>query len=362
MCIRDSLERTPDGGFLLTYHGYNTSTGTYDILLQRYANSAPNIQDVTVSGLEDSPIVLTDELFASGFIDPEGQALAAIKIVELPAEGTLRLDGVPVTVNQEIAIADLAADKLTYQGKLNYNGPDLFRWNGSDGITFARDPVFTRITVINVNDAPGLEAGPPGTGSEGSSFSRAITLADPDKTDTILVTVAWVGSGGQSGSYQLTSGPGTPSISFTPPDDGSYAVTVTANDQQGQPNSIQTDSFTVAVANVAPSIALTGADSVEAGQTYLLYLGLNYWPWTYVVDPGTDTVVKFIIHWGDGTPAQEILLGDVPADRQIPHTFATAGAPTITIDIVDEDGQFNSVGSKLLTVTPPPEVLSLIHI
>ena len=68
-------------------------------------------------------------------------------------------------------------------------------------------------------------------------------------------------------------------------------------------------------------------------------------------------MVKFIIHWGDGTPAQEILLGDVPADRQIPHTFATAGAPTITIDIVDEDGQFNSVGSKLLTVTPPPEVI-----
>jgi len=72
-----------------------------------------------VVGPEDAAIILSDDLFAAGFVDAEGQTLAAIKIVTLPASGILKLDGVAVTAGQVISVAELAADKLTYQGNLN---------------------------------------------------------------------------------------------------------------------------------------------------------------------------------------------------------------------------------------------------
>lgn len=61
--------------------------------MQRYSNTAPVLSDVSVNGQEDASLVLTAALFISGFNDPEGQNLAAIKITTLPASGTVKLDG-----------------------------------------------------------------------------------------------------------------------------------------------------------------------------------------------------------------------------------------------------------------------------
>ena len=47
------------------------------------------------------------------------------------------------------------------------------------------------------------------------------------------------------------------------------------------------------VNNVAPSIAISGAASVNEGSSYTLTLGA-------VTDPGADTVTSYIVHWGDG--------------------------------------------------------------
>ncbi|HRL76514.1 MAG TPA: PKD domain-containing protein, partial [Candidatus Accumulibacter phosphatis] len=350
---------TPDGGFLITYDGYNYGNSTHDIFLQRYSNQAPQVQDVSVVGPEDAPIILTDDLFASGFFDAEGQTLAAIKIITLPASGILKLDGVDVTPGQVISVADLAADKLTYLGDPNYYGPDEFRWNGSDGNVFATTSVFTNITVNNVNDGPALEAGVNRTANEGTHFSHSITLGDPDPTDVHLVTVSWVGSGGQTGSYQFNTSSGTPAIGLTLPDDGSYTVTVTANDQQGQANSIETDSFSVTVDNVAPTLPyLSGNNTVEQGQVYTLDLNgpYDYLP-SPVVDPGTDTVTEYRIDWGDGTAVQIIAAGSLPANGQVTHIYATAGTPTIRIALVDEDGTHADAGTKSITVAPPAEVI-----
>ena len=142
---------TADGGFLVAYTGYrDTAHGgnnSYEVLLQRYSNTAPVLTDVFVSGAEDSSIVLTDALFISGFNDPEGQNLAAIKVTTLPAQGTLKLDGVDLIAGQEISLADLQAGKLTYQGDPDYFGLDQFAWTGSDGVAFAGTPVYTNINL-----------------------------------------------------------------------------------------------------------------------------------------------------------------------------------------------------------------------
>ena len=49
----------------------------------------------------------------------------------------------------------------------------------------------------------------------------------------------------------------------------------------------------ITVQNVAPSIAISGAASVNEGSVYSLTLGA-------VTDPGTDTVTSYVVHWGDG--------------------------------------------------------------
>ena len=50
---------------------------------------------------------------------------------------------------------------------------------------------------------------------------------------------------------------------------------------------------TRSMVNVAPTIAISGAGSVNEGSVYSLSLGA-------ITDPGTDTVTSYIVHWGDG--------------------------------------------------------------
>jgi len=206
--------------------------------------------------------------------------------------------------------------------------------------------VFTNITVNNVNDGPALEAGGSGTAFEGLPYTRAITIGDPDSADVELVTVSWVGSGGQSGGYQFTTSPGTPGIGLTLPDDGDYTVTVSANDQRGKANSIETDSFALSVANVAPTINVSGNSTAQQGHTYTLTLANPY-------DPGSDTVSAYHIDWGDGMAVQVIAAASLPLSREVTHTFASVGTPTVVVALVDEDGTHPNAGHKTIIVAPP---------
>ncbi|MCK6376254.1 MAG: PKD domain-containing protein, partial [Zoogloea sp.] len=348
---------TDDGGFLVAYqgwrdtaHGGNNST---EVLVQRFSNTAPDVSDVSVSGFEDSAVTLLDTLFAGGFSDVDGQSLAAIRILTLPASGNLTLNGLAVLPGQEIDVAELAAGHLIYQGSADFVGADQFRWTGSDGNTFSSQSVFTNITLNNVNDGPRLDAGPTRSANEGNWLSQGLTLADPDVGNSYAVTVDWGHSvGGVPVVETFTTTSKSPVIHHVFPDNGSYTVTVTVNDQQGQPNSIETDSFTVLVDNVAPTLTLGGDNTVEQGHVYTLTLG-------GVSDPGTDTVTQYLIDWGDGSPEQTIAVADLPASRQLTHTFGSAATYTIRTQLVDEDGSFPNAGSKVITVAPPAEVIEV---
>ncbi|WP_300435322.1 PKD domain-containing protein, partial [Zoogloea sp.] len=346
---------TADGGFLVSYQGYrDTAHGgnnSTEVLVQRYSNTAPNVSDVNVTGDEDSDVALLDTLFAAGFTDAEGQALASIRIVTLPGSGTLSLHGVAVQPGQEIGVADLAAGALIYHGNADYAGADLFRWTGSDGNTYSTQSVFTNITLRNVNDSPRLEAGADRVAQEGHYFAQGLTLGDPDIGNVYHVTVDWGYSvNGTPVTSSFTTPSKSPTIDHVFPDNGSYHVSVTVDDQQGQANSVATDSFTVVVDNVAPTQGLGGDNTVEQGHPYTLTLG-------GVSDPGADIVTQYAIDWGDGSPPQVIAAADLPANRQVVHTYAAAGDFTIETTLTDEDGSFPHASSKALTVAPPAEVI-----
>jgi VCBS repeat-containing protein len=86
-------------------------------------NDAPAGTDATVTILEDS--VRTFAASDFGFSDVDGNSLAAVKISSLPANGTLRYNGVAITPTQvstgfEVAVANLGL--LTFVPVANANG------------------------------------------------------------------------------------------------------------------------------------------------------------------------------------------------------------------------------------------------
>ena len=66
---------------------------------------------------------------AFGYSDPEGSPMTNITVESLPADGTLKLSGVDVTVGQEISTADIEALNFTYDR--NTEGGYQTFWNFS---------------------------------------------------------------------------------------------------------------------------------------------------------------------------------------------------------------------------------------
>ena len=75
-----------------------------------------------------------------------GERLSAIKVVSLPAHGTLKLGGTPVTAVPSAAIPVANIGTLTYTPNAGYVGSDPFLYQVSDGIVFSADATMA-ITV-----------------------------------------------------------------------------------------------------------------------------------------------------------------------------------------------------------------------
>lgn len=106
----------------------------------------PSLTNLSKTISANTALTFTAADFTAHFTDPNSaHTLQKVKITQLPTMGLLRLNGVDVTVNQEIAAADLG--KLSYQLAVDYSGPITFQWNGSDGTTYAAAPATVTITV-----------------------------------------------------------------------------------------------------------------------------------------------------------------------------------------------------------------------
>ena len=118
-------------------------------------NEAPAGADGTVTTAEDTAYVLKTTDF--GFGDPDAAAsLAAVRITGLPGAGTLTLNNVAVTLNQDIAVAQIAAGLLVFTPAANANGASYAQigFAVSDGALLDPTPDTLTINVTAVNDAP----------------------------------------------------------------------------------------------------------------------------------------------------------------------------------------------------------------
>ena len=115
-------------------------------------NNPPVIADVPKSGPEDTDVPFTVTDFTSKFSDIDGDAMTKIKVLSLPKNGTLKLNGVAVSVNTEISVANIT--NLTFTPSTNWYGSTSFDWNGFDGTVYAVLAEQVNIIITSVNDGP----------------------------------------------------------------------------------------------------------------------------------------------------------------------------------------------------------------
>ncbi|RYD96448.1 MAG: tandem-95 repeat protein, partial [Sphingobacteriales bacterium] len=111
-------------------------------------NSRPTVADISKSGPQNVTVPFTVANFTDKFFDIDG-SLTKIKILSLPANGSLQLNGMPVTSGQEINTADL--NKITFVPNTNWTGTTTFGWNGYDAEYDALTPALVNITITPNN-------------------------------------------------------------------------------------------------------------------------------------------------------------------------------------------------------------------
>lgn len=173
-----------------------------------------------------------------------------------------------------------------------------------------------------------------------------VPLTGPEGTEIVLTSTV---TGAATPTYEwvvIKDGNGTPfaagsdaGFSFTPNDNGSYAVTVTVTD--GDHTATATETFTIE--NVAPTALFSGAASGVRGQPLSFTLG--------AADPSSvDTAAGFSwqIDWnGDGTLDQTVTGS---SGLTVDHVFQTEGTFTVQVTATDKDGGTSAVVSQVVTI------------
>jgi hypothetical protein len=96
----------------------------FNINVTSYSNQAPTVGDGERSANYGEAITLTRADFTTNttppYSDPEGDAPLKLRIDTLPPSGLLELNGVPVSINQEIDFTtEIDAGLLTYTPDTN---------------------------------------------------------------------------------------------------------------------------------------------------------------------------------------------------------------------------------------------------
>ncbi|PSJ38892.1 tandem-95 repeat protein [Allosphingosinicella deserti] len=229
-------------------------------------NDAPAGTNATVTGSEDDPYVFLTSNF--GFSDTDGNAFAGIVVSSLPGAGTLKLNGVDVTLNQFITAADITGGLFTFVPAPDAFGAGYASFNfqvrdngGTAGGGVDTDASANTITidVLADNIAPVANNDGPFTVVEDTPIQLSTELTGND-TDAENNTLTIVGvSNFVGGTASVTAGvvTFTPSTNFV----GAASFDYTISDGFGN-TATATASLTVTAVNDAPTVSGLGGDSV----------------------------------------------------------------------------------------------------
>lgn len=225
-----------------------------------------------------------------------------------------------------LSAVDAGADTITYytidwgDGSIDYVGgaeTGALHVYSDDGLytievsATDEDGVYDAdsLSVSMSNVAPSLGANGASATTEGDAYSLLLGWSDVG-ADTVS---SWLINWGD-GTSSVVAGDVT-AVSHTFVNDGSYTISVSASDEDG---SYTASPMLVNVANIAPTISLTGDSTVVRGQA-ASFLGS-------ITDPGADS---HTITWdfGDGT----VVTGGPSAS----HVYGESGTYTVTMTVSD---------------------------
>jgi hypothetical protein len=302
------------------------------VQIVQVANVAPS---VTAAGDQPSNEGASHSFSLGSFTDPGSDSPWAVSV----DWG----DGSPAATFDSSTTGSLGTQDHTYA-----DGPNDYTVTVtvSDGNPGGTGSAIFSVHVNNV--APSILISGGASVDEGSVYSLTLGAVTDPGTDTVT---SWVVHWGDGSSDTYASNGAKTHTYADGPDD--HNVTVDLVDEDGTYLD-RADPFSVHVNNVAPSISISGAASVDEGSVYSLTLGA-------VTDPGADTVSSYVVHWGDGSSDT---YGSGGAKT---HTYADGPNDySVTVDLVDEDGTFldradpfsvnvNNVAPSL-TLTCAPDV------
>ncbi len=303
-------------------------------------NDAPEGSDKTVTVVEDGTYVLTATDFGfSDAADTPANAFASVTITQLPAAGSLQLDGSDVGQNQVISRADIDAGKLTFTPAADANGAGCaeLRFAVTDdggtangGEDTDQTPNTIAFDVTAVNDPPVLsDLGDTlayAVNAGATVIDGSITLTDVDSAnirsamvqitgnyqggeDMLSIDSAYLPSGvtvlwdATTGTLTL-SGEASPAeyesmlehVTYTnsnaEPDYGDRSVTWTVNDGELD-SALRTSTIRL---RDAPLLNPVLPDPKELGLND--FQGSNAFSGTFGLMPDIDSLLSFLSHRG----------------------------------------------------------------
>ncbi|WP_412468438.1 Calx-beta domain-containing protein [Pedobacter sp. KLB.chiD] len=360
-----------------------TDTKTVTLSIQS-VNDIPTVANVVKNGTEDTNVNFTATDFSSQFTDVDGM-LAKIQVLSLPpaTQGSLKLNGVNVTVGQEVTATDLAG--LIFVPAPDFNGNVSFSYNGSDGTAYATAPANVNITIVAVNDNPVIVAVPK-AGIEdiilnftATDFTNHFTDADGDALVKIQVVTLPPAAQGvlKLNGNDIVSGQEIPAaelsnITFVPAPNFNGNVTFKWNGSDGTvyatvPNNVN---IVITAVNDVPtinSISLTTAEDVNVSFTLANFTS-NY------SDLEGDALAKIrlsnlpsntqgtlLLNGLAITAGQEILASDIP---KLVFAPASNFNGNVSFNWAGNDGTaYSSNATVNISVTPvnDPPVLNDIN-
>jgi hypothetical protein len=196
------------------------------------------------------------------------------------------------------------------------------------------------VTVVNV--VPTLVINGATSVQEGALYTLHLSSNDPGADTISQWTINW---GDNTPSQVVSGNPATVTHTFA---DGVKLCTIIATATDEDSTFAATNTLAVIVDNALPSLAISGASSIDEGSLYTLHLSSN--------DPGADTISQWNINWGDGTPIQ-LVVGN---PTTVTHTFADGlETRTISATATDEDGTFDAGNTVTVTVNNVAPTLAI---
>jgi hypothetical protein len=208
------------------------------------------------------------------------------------------------------------------------------------------------------NAAPVIALPPEGSAREGDLIELKVLVTDTGAgdLDKAEVSIDW----GDTAQFPNDAANEAPAMlveengshyvvaSHRYADDGVYRITLSVTDAEGAWSIARQ---TITVANVAPTIALSGPARILDGQTFRL-TGV-------VTDPGADVVKGWKIDWDDGGEPQSFEAG---ANAVFSHVYKGITEPRIAkivATVMDEDGEWTS---SVFELQLAPDLLSVASI